>query len=819
MEQLRMIISRLQPYTLVFSVALIGIMSIFCSIIITSTTHAAPITDFKAGRIIEDTVFTNSTSMNPQQIQSFLNSKNPTCDTNGLQRSEMNNSGVPDYNGNGSIQRWEWGKAKYNQTTFPCLKDYTEGGRVAAQIIYDVSQAYTINPQVLIVLLQKEQSLVTDTWPSVIQYRSATGYGCPDTAACDSQYYGLTNQLTWAAKMFRAILNNSPGWYTPYNLGNNFIRWSPVSSCGGSTVYIENRSTQALYNYTPYQPNASALAAGYGMGDGCGAYGNRNFYLYFRDWFGYNAGPAAFTVSGSSTIYLPIEGYKMSVPYMAAMHDYGISADSVQVVSQAYADSRPTPPQNSGLSAAISHVVKSPDDADEDGGSLYLISRGKRYQFISMAQFFSFGFKESEISFLPLSYIFSLGNGGQLSNFISSPYGSLFKLENNKKRLIFEYQTYINQNPSDATTQLSYYLADRIPSGTPITDKPVLIQQPNSGSVTLYQNDTYYGIPDYGVLSCWGLNSNFMGVPTYKIAQSDYVPIDSAPPLSCLVNDGLSKNIMNNTTRLRIPSSNPVVTLTLSQDLKNLAQKMPVRSSPVSVYVKTPDNAAVWFVEGMKKRVIPSYTAFVMMGLNDSNVDFVPEAYLSSLVDSGIKLAEGQLVKTSDNASVYVLSDTARIVYDSSSNFELFKNDWSKIETYNRTDLDKNYPDNGSRVGTLLVNKTSNDVYLMNTNACYLVSQQTLGGIGKTVDTLKQAQTFNTSIIKSINLSSSCMRQSTLFIKEPSNSLVYWLDGGQKRALTTYAAMLNKNNNISPSVMTLEAAFISSIPTGTPISQ
>ena len=40
-----------------------------------------------------------------------------------------------------------------------------------------------------------------------------------------------------------------------------------------------------MYRYTPYQPNEGALAAGYGTAY-CGAYGNRNFYLYFEDWFG-----------------------------------------------------------------------------------------------------------------------------------------------------------------------------------------------------------------------------------------------------------------------------------------------------------------------------------------------------------------------------------------------------------------------------------------------------------------------------------------------------------------------------------------------------
>ena len=260
---------------------------ILTATLLTATALTQPagalITDgFKAGNIIDDAVFTNKSSMTVSQIQSFLNSKVPSCDTKGEKLSEF---GGPDLNGDGKVQRWEWGKSRYNQTTFPCLRDYRENNKSSAQIIYDVSQKYSINPQVLIVLLQKEQALVTDTWPLTIQFKTATGYGCPDTAPCDTQYYGLTNQLDWAAKMFRAILNNTPTWYTPYVLGNNYIQYSPNSSCGGSTVNIQNRSTQALYNYTPYQPNAAALKAEWGTAP-CGAYGNRNFYSYFKSWFG-----------------------------------------------------------------------------------------------------------------------------------------------------------------------------------------------------------------------------------------------------------------------------------------------------------------------------------------------------------------------------------------------------------------------------------------------------------------------------------------------------------------------------------------------------
>ena len=243
------------------------------AIIYSCNSNAVAVSGFEAGNIIDDVVFTNTGSMTVDQIQIFLNSKVPVCDNWGT-------------NGSTPTSRRDYVLSLGETLPLKCLKEYTENGKTAAQIIYDAAQEYKINPQVLIVLLQKEQALITDDWPVSGQYRSATGYGCPDGAPCDSDYYGFTNQVRWSARMFRAIFNDSPTWYTPYELGNNYIQYNPSSSCGGTTVNIQNRSTQALYNYTPYQPNDAALAAGYGTGNSCSAYGNRNFYLYFTDWFG-----------------------------------------------------------------------------------------------------------------------------------------------------------------------------------------------------------------------------------------------------------------------------------------------------------------------------------------------------------------------------------------------------------------------------------------------------------------------------------------------------------------------------------------------------
>jgi hypothetical protein len=263
---------KLKPFTN------LSVLTLVVSILIPlAPTHALSSSDFQAGRIIDDSIFFDSNSMGTSTIQSFLNSKVPTCDT------------------------WHTGRDGHNPP-FTCLKDYSQdtpiraaeaglcnqypgGTKSAAQIIYDVSQVCGINPKVLIILLEKEQSLVTDSWPWDTQYRSATGFGCPDTAPCDAQYYGFFNQVYTAARQYKKYSRDESTYR--YRKGrDNFIQYNPNSACNGTNVFIQNQATAGLYNYTPYQPNASALNNLGGTGDSCSAYGNRNFWKLFNDWFG-----------------------------------------------------------------------------------------------------------------------------------------------------------------------------------------------------------------------------------------------------------------------------------------------------------------------------------------------------------------------------------------------------------------------------------------------------------------------------------------------------------------------------------------------------
>ncbi len=260
---------------------------------------AASVRDFNPGRIIDDAVFYNKNTMSVQDIQNFLNRTIPNCDTWGTGRATEFGS---------SLTRAQYAASRgWHAPPYSCLNNYHEnpttgensytkgggafaGGISAAQIIYDAAQQYGINPQVLLVLLKKESAgpLTSDNWPLKSQYAYAMGYACPDSgpgfsANCSSEKAGFYKQMSLAAWQLK-YYKDHPNDYR-YKIGWNNIQYSPDPACGTKRVYIENMATLSLYIYTPYTPNDAALASYPGTAH-CGAYGNRNFFMFFSEWFG-----------------------------------------------------------------------------------------------------------------------------------------------------------------------------------------------------------------------------------------------------------------------------------------------------------------------------------------------------------------------------------------------------------------------------------------------------------------------------------------------------------------------------------------------------
>ncbi|MGN0449249.1 MAG: RICIN domain-containing protein [Ruminococcus sp.] len=275
----------------------------------TPETEAIEPADFNAGYLIDDSVFYNPNAMTVEEIQSFLDEKSPACDMWGTGlisgRKYPDGTWVPSGTTRAEYaktMRETYGNTKYHNPPYVCINKFyenpethetlyetqgvaTAGMVSAAQIIYDVAQEYNVNPQVLLVLIKKESLVWGDNWPLKYEYNTVTGYGCPDGAPCNEAYYGFYNQVQKAAWQFNYYREHPNAYrYKPNQINN--IQYHPNTSCGTKEVYLENIATTSLYIYTPYTPNDAALLAYPGAGDNCSSYGNRNFYMFFREWFG-----------------------------------------------------------------------------------------------------------------------------------------------------------------------------------------------------------------------------------------------------------------------------------------------------------------------------------------------------------------------------------------------------------------------------------------------------------------------------------------------------------------------------------------------------
>lgn len=257
---------------------------------------------FNPNNLIDDAVFTNYSTMSAAQIDSWLNSSFPSSCI-----STNHGFSAPDPTG-------------YSPST-----GFSYGGAVSAgRVIYDSAQAYGINPQVLLVTLQKEQSLVSgDAGCSTLRYAAATGYGCPDGGTTHSYsnlnpplYYingsavtsvsgtcvnsatkaGFSQQVIRAAWLLMfgqqrsrgntdwAVIkggwDNSDDPQTCYggpmtqgyrkrcSWDANAVFYDGYITIDGSSTHMDTGATAALYWYTPHFS------------------GNQHFDSLFTSWFG-----------------------------------------------------------------------------------------------------------------------------------------------------------------------------------------------------------------------------------------------------------------------------------------------------------------------------------------------------------------------------------------------------------------------------------------------------------------------------------------------------------------------------------------------------
>lgn len=225
--------------------------------------------------------------------------------------------------------------------------------RTAAELIYDASTKHGLNPQVILVTLEKEQSLITGNFDDATLQRRmdrSLGFGCPDYEGCGDIFLGFYRQLfgtfdsdgsRWlgaAASLMRSF--RTDGGRGPMVDSQNRTYGRPVvktarvgdtitfdNTLGGyagiqqyQTVTIGNKATSALYRYTPHVFN-----------------GNYNFWRLYSKWFKYPNG-TVIKLPTDVNLYVIDNGTKRSFSLFVAQQRK-INTANVIAVSQTEFDS------------------------------------------------------------------------------------------------------------------------------------------------------------------------------------------------------------------------------------------------------------------------------------------------------------------------------------------------------------------------------------------------------------------------------------------------------------------------------------------------
>jgi LysM repeat protein len=449
---------------------------------------------FDPGLIIGDSVFYDFGTMDAGDIQTFLDQQVPRCKLSPA-------ASVGDFT-----------CLRYYRTDIPAMAaspgrcnaiDATTDVR-ASKMIEIIARACNINPRVILVTLQKEQGLVTSTnpyWPDSsgnpssskpadYRYQIAMGFNCPDTGPCST--FGFFYQVYKAASQFHWY-GNPGGSFTYLHVGRNVTinyQVANVSGCGSKTFLLKSQATAALYYYTPYTPNQAALDNLYGSGDRCSAYGNRNFWRYYWDWFGSPIGGGFLLQSATSDVYLIVPntsgGFsKYDVPdksLATALAPLG----PVGIVSQDYLDTFP-------LAGNMKRIVKSATN------QYYFVDNGAKYPFSSCTQVVSFGLNCSDAIQLTAYQLNALATGDAMSALVPDSTikngGPQYLVTNGVKREILDTASVRDAGitlPAAAPVPISAF--SYLPWGAPIAKNGLLFTNRSSGNPAVVIGGKYYEI-------------------------------------------------------------------------------------------------------------------------------------------------------------------------------------------------------------------------------------------------------------------------------------------------------------------------------------
>jgi LysM repeat protein len=451
---------------------------------------------FDPGLIIGDSVFYDFGATDAASLQAFMDQQVPRC------KSSLPTNPAPG----------EFTCLRYYRTDIPampasagrCNAIDAANNQTVAQMLIIIGRACNINPRVLLVTLQKEQGLVTSTnpfWPDSsgnpsttkpqdYRYQIAMGFACPDTGPCTT--FGFFYQVYKAAGQFHWY-GNPAGSFTYLKVGSNvnISYQANKPSCGKRTFLLKSQATAALYYYTPYTPNEAALKNLYGSGDSCSAYGNRNFWRYYWDWFGSPIGGGFLLQSATSDVYLITPDPATGAYVKHRVSDASLATALAPLgpigrISQDYLDSFPT-------STDMNRLVKSATN------NYFFVDGGRKYVLSSCDQAATYGLNCATAVQLSAYQLNAMPSSGTLSSLVpevvKQASGPTYLISGGQIREILDAVSVASAGitlPAVAPVPITAF--NYLPWGPPIAKSGQLFKNRTNGNMAVTMGGKYYEI-------------------------------------------------------------------------------------------------------------------------------------------------------------------------------------------------------------------------------------------------------------------------------------------------------------------------------------
>lgn len=331
--------------------------------------------------------------------------------------------------------------------------------RTAAELIWDSATKNGLNPQVILVTLQKEQGLISGNFRNDTAVQRALdhalGFNCTDANGCDQLFSGFYYQLFGnfdaqgnryigaPASLMRSF--NTPGGRGPgvdaagetfssplvrtSRVGDSIIldntQGPPNNAAPMQTVTLSNLATAALYRYTPHVYN-----------------GNYNFWKFFSTWFKYANG-TLLKIQGDNNIYIINNGAKqLMVSFVLATRGVNPQTANILTVSPTeLSDYDNSPP----LAPADNTVVF---DSADSTKKLFVFENGVRHpvsNFVlkqrGLDPNLSFGASQTELGLFQTGALLAPKDGTLLKGDAS---GTVYVIANGKRMALtaFTFKQY-----------------------------------------------------------------------------------------------------------------------------------------------------------------------------------------------------------------------------------------------------------------------------------------------------------------------------------------------------------------------------------------